>query len=562
MMARTGAAHLLDALGAHGVSGIFGLPGTQGIGIWDELRRTDAPRAVVPTSELAASFMANGAARATGRAAALIVIPGPGLAYAVAGLAEAKLDSVPLLVVVPESARRIEGGSGHESIDDAALSAPVVKASLRIDDSAQVGPMVAHALELAEAGEPGPVFLGISHRASGSTASSDRPRTVEPAAPCDMTEVAQRLRSARRPILLAGQGAFGAAAEVQMLVERLGAPVITTTSGRGVVPETHPLAVPFDAPGTPPDTLNELVDSADLILALGVKLTYNGTLGGRRRLAADRLVRIDASADVLTRAASSLRVVADCRAAVAQLLDEVAPSAWTAAEIAAARARLAALEPGTPEPPLAGGTAKELFAGLRTAVPPDWTVTTDSGYHQYLARRHHVVLQPRTFLVPTDFQSMGYGISGAVGAAIATGRGAVAVVGDGGLNMGATELLTAVRENLQLVVLVFVDGSFGLIRLQQLGRSGVESGVQISSPDLHALATAVGAGHELLADVGDAQAVFGRAVERGGVTIVEVPVGDPPNLTRMKMRGRAAAAVSTVLGPDAVARIKGRARGR
>ena len=125
---------------------------------------------------------------------------------------------------------------------------------------------------------------------------------------------------------------------------------------------------------------------------------------------------------------------------------------------------------------------------------------------------------------------MGYGIAGAIGAAAATGRPAVAVVGDGGLNIGATELLTAVRERLDLLVVVFVDNAFGLIRLQQLGRTGHESGVVIPAPDLGALTRAVGARHGVVDDVAAAAGMSGHALTAGGVTVVDVRVEDSPAL--------------------------------
>jgi acetolactate synthase-1/2/3 large subunit len=557
----TGADRLLEALERHGVETIFGLPGTQGIEFWEALRRRPRLRTVVPTSELSASFMANGGARASGRAAALFTIPGPGFAYALAGVAEARLDSVPLLLVVPATARETDSRGGHESIDETTVVQPVAKSVVQASSADAVGAATVDALALAEAGEPGPVLLSVAGGAFAGPAPTplpDPPRAED----ADGAAVAARLAAAERPLLLVGQGAQGAAREVLELAERVSAPVVTTTSGRGVIPEDHPLAIPFDVPGAPVEALNALVDCADLVLALGCKLTYNGSIGGRRRLPPERLIRVDASADVVADGyPCSLGVVADCRRLVPQLLTVEPRSAWTEAEIASARAAVAASEPQLPEPTVAGGPAGALFAALRRAIPSDWPVVTDSGYHQYLVRHHHVVRAPRTFLVPSDFQSMGFGIAGAIGAAVSTAGSAVAVVGDGGFNIGATELLTAVREGLRLIVVVLVDGSFGLIRLHQLGRTGYESGVSIPLPDLGALSGSLGAEYRLVTDITSAEAAFHHAAAREGVTVVEVPVGDPPNLTAMRLRGRTASAVTSLAGPGVVSRLRGRARG-
>jgi thiamine pyrophosphate-dependent acetolactate synthase large subunit-like protein len=556
-MAPTGADRLLEALERHGVPAAFGLPGTQVVELWEALRRHQTLRTVVATNELAAAFMANGAARATGTAAALLTIPGPGFAYSLAGIAEARLDSAPLLLVAPEPARRADGGAAQQAIDQAAIAAPLAKAVIRADTADDLGRATTEALELAEAGEPGPVYLEVGSGAFGGSAPSGLPPGAPSPSLGDYAEVANRLDGARRPILLVGQGAQGAAGLVRELAERLGAPVLTTTSGRGVVAEDHPLCVPFDTPGAPVGRINELVESADLILALGCKLSYNGSLGTRRRLPSERLVRVDTSLDVLAVGyPCAIALVTDCRSLLEQLRGVGTRSEWKASEIDAARIEAAALVASFPEPSLAGRPAADVFSALRRAIPPSTPIVTDSGHHQYLARQHHVVLEPRTFLVPSDFQSMGFGIAGAIGAAVATRAAAAAIVGDGGLNIGATELLTAVSEQLDLLVVVLVDHSFGLIRLQQLARTGRESGVSIPVPDIAGLSAAVGARYERLADGANAEAVFASAVDAGGVTVVEVPVGDPPKLAGMRLRGRAISTATSVLGPAAIERLK------
>ncbi len=563
-MAPTGAARLLEAFDRHGVRAVFGLPGTQVVDLWDALRRRSDLRTVVATSELAASFMANGAARATGSAAALLTIPGPGFTYALAGIAEARLDSVPLLMVVPAPAKRSDGGAAQQAIDQAAIAGPLAKAVVRVEAADDLGRRALEALALCEADEPGPVLLEVGAGAFEGAGPSALPAVSTPSAAiagADVAAVVERLAVARRPLLLVGQGAQGAARAVLELAERLGAPVLTTTSGRGVVPEDHPLCVPFDTPGAPVARLNALVASADLVLALGCKLSYNGSLGTRRLLPPERLVRVDTSAEVLaTGYPCSLAVVADCSALLERLGEAGARGDWEVSEIAESRAQLARTPSSLPEPSLAGGAAGNLFAALRRAIPRDVPIVTDSGQHQYLARRHVVVLEPRTFLVPSDFQSMGYGIAGAIGAAVVTGGPAVAVVGDGGFNIGATELLTAVHERLDLLVVVLVDRSFGLIRLQQLSRTGHESGVAIPIPDIGSLSHAVGAAYVLLADAAEAEAVFTQAVAAGGVTVVEIAVGDSPDLRRLRRRGRARATATSFLGPSGIERLKSAAR--
>jgi len=206
------------------------------------------------------------------------------------------------------------------------------------------------------------------------------------------------------------------------------------------------------------------------------------------------------------------------------------------------RDRLAQGAPGRlPEVAVRGlvpPTAQALFAALRRALPRQGILVTDSGQHQELARRWFDVWAPGGLIVPSDFQSMGFGLPAAIGAALASpGRPVVAVVGDGAFAMTAMELLTASRLRLPLVVVVLADGSLNRIRLQQLATHGVAHGVDLQNPGFAAFAAAVGAAHELLE--GDAEAVFRRALDHPGVTLLEVRLGDSAAVHRVRVRGLA-----------------------
>src|SRR5581483_4542260 len=237
-------------------------------------RRRRVP--VVATTELAASFMANGYARATGRPGVVATIPGPGFAFALPGLAEARLDSAPLVHLAGAPARREDGGHALQAIPQAEIAGPLVKRVLTAETADGLATDVAEALAAAVAGEPGPVLLQVPEALLGERVrrrAAPVPRPPAPAAapaPAQVETAAALLRRARRPLLLCGQGAAGAADGVAALARLLPAPVLTTTSGRGVVPETDPLALPFDAPGAPAAVVNALVAACDLVLALGV----------------------------------------------------------------------------------------------------------------------------------------------------------------------------------------------------------------------------------------------------------------------------------------------------
>lgn len=534
---------------------MFGVPGTALVEVWDALRREPGIRVVRPTNELTASFMANGYARASGRTAVLCTIAGPGLTYAVSGIAEALLDSVPLVHVVDAGAgARPDGSPALQAIRQVDVLSPLVKGVVDVGSAGDVASGARAALALACAGEPGPVLLQVDVAALQGPAagSSPSPAASVPSFSADtLALVADTLLVSARPLLLVGMGAAGAAPAVTQLAESLGAPVLSTTSGRGVVSEQHPLSLAADIPGGPIEPLNQIVAQADVVLALGCKLSHNGSRGFALDLPSERLVRVDTASDALGGAYPAAHEivgdVADVVAALAGMLgDADSRSEWTATELDALRERLAASIPTRLNPRLGPGSAADFFGALRRCLPERAVVATDSGLHQYLVRAHLPVLAPRTLVVPTDFQSMGFGIPAAIGAGIATGEQAVAVTGDGGLDIVGLELLTAVRERVPLTVIVLVDGYLGLIRVSQRARTGRETGVDISVPDLELFARSVGAGYARVDGSRATDDVLAAALASDGVTVVEVPTGDPPDLGRLTARGRALSTVRRV----------------
>jgi acetolactate synthase I/II/III large subunit len=376
----------------------------------------------------------------------------------------------------------------------------------------------------------------LVQNASAATTSSTP--THYAAVPADLID---RARGAQRPLIIAGQGAQGAATVVRELAARWAAPVLFTSSGRGVLPDAHPNAVVCDLSFGVPEAVASLVERADLILVLGCKFTHNGSAGGRLRLPQAKLVRVDTSADVI--AANYPASVALCARAedvVAELLAVLARSRWTDPELAdlhlqAARSRD---EPIEHEPAIAGSpraSVRALFAAMADAFGSDVVYTADAGLHQALTRRYAQVVSSRGLLVPSDFQSMGFGLPGAIGAALARpGAVVVACVGDGALMLSMGELLTAVHEGVDLVVMVFNDGAYGLIRRQQLLNFGFTEATVLPSVDYSALAAAVGCSYFPLAGPLDER--LKQVASTAGVRLVEVRLGEAGSLGLQALR--------------------------
>lgn len=568
---QSGADVLAQTLKGLGADIVFGLPGTQNVPTFEAFRRAGL-RTVLCVHEVGASFMANGFARASGRVGVIATIPGPGFLYAFPGLAEARLDSVPLLHVVGQPPSGPGGRFLHQAIPQERMVRSLVKEVVSVDCADDMREAVERAWTIALAGEPGPVVLHVAAVAQSGVASRGVPReraegTVDGGVDRHVEQVvrqaAARLACAERPIVFLGQGAADAGEVVSALVEHLGALTFSTPSGRGVLPENHRLCLGFDPDRGSIDVLNKLLGDADVVLALGCRMGFNGTAGFRLDLPASKLIHVNTDAEALDgMRPADLPILGRVEVVVPQLLEILGrrvPRGWPEGSASEWRERLTAgHDSGPVEPAIHGvprGEPKALFDALRRVLPDDGIVVTDAGLHQVLVRRHFQVLSPRGLILPADFQSMGFGLPAALGARLAAPRRpVVAVVGDGGMAMSAMEMLTAAREGIPVVVLVLNDGYLNLIRLQQASDNGVTHAVSLQNPDFRVLADACGAGYALLDDQPDE--TLSWALAQPGPVLVEVLVRDSRAIHKIRVGGAARRAVREVVGPRILNYVK------
>lgn len=527
---------ILSAMHAAGVTHAFGLPGHQNIDLFEALR-TSSLHTVVPSNELGASFMANGYNRASGKVALLVTVPGPGFSYAVAGLAEAWLDSAALIQLTVAPRREPGNEFQLQAIDHVAIAAPIVKAVLDMGPDADVSALAQRAVELALGQEPGPVLVETE-----AQATVEPPQDLTQAGPSQLDEIAQLFSRSSRTVMLVGQGAAGAAGAVVELAERVGAAVITTTSGRGVVPEDHRQSLGFETSGVEADPLNDLIATSDLVLAIGCKFSHNSSRGFRLVIPQEKLVQIDASAAVIgANYPVRLGAVARCEDAIPALLEQVeASDGWSEAELDYWRKRgLAGSWPAEPELVFPGSLSPEgLMAALRDVLPREAIVVTDSGRHQMLVRRWYRVLATRGLIVPTNLQSMGFAVPAAIGASLAArDRPVVAVLGDGSLMISGLELATAAKLGIRLTAIVVNDRGFGLIRSDQLFEYGTAFGTETAPVDIRKLAEAIGINYCRL-DGSDPRSTLAAAVASPGVTLVEVPAHEARSMRAVAAKAR------------------------
>jgi acetolactate synthase-1/2/3 large subunit len=534
----TAAEATVEALRLLEVQRVFGLPGIQNIELFDAL--ADAPfPTFTPTNESAAIFMADAYARVTGKLGVAVVTAGPGLTNALTGIAEARLDSSPLVVLVSASGEVAGKSFQLHQIKQNAVTEPLVKGCFKPATAEEVPQAVLRAAELACQGEPGPTLVELP-----STLLMERSRFmfstgICPPAPPDiggqLDAAADRLRHSPSVGIYAGAGALTALEELRALAELLQAPVATTISGRGVISEDHSLSVGYGFGRSGTAAAWRVFRKVHTLLAVGCKYseTATGAYGVRPP---QEHIHIDINpASLGANYPASLAITSDAKIALRGLLvrleGDCRPTNAPLQEfIIQARARCeskALTDPALP----AGVTPSRFLRLLRRRLDRDAILVTDSGAHQFWALNDFPVYSPRSFLSPADFQAMGFSIPTAISAKLAfPTRQVVSLVGDGGFLMSGFECLNAVRWGAKIIVVVFRDGAWGLIKEAQRRVYRRTPFTQIPNPDFHLLAQSFGMKYVRVANDTDIELGLNQALAAEPPALVEVNVdyAEPP----------------------------------
>ncbi|HWH94774.1 MAG TPA: 5-guanidino-2-oxopentanoate decarboxylase [Baekduia sp.] len=506
----TGGQAVTQALAAHRVDVVWGIPGTHNLEIYAHLPSAGI-RHVSPRHEQGAGFAADGYARVTGRPGVCIMTSGPAMLNAATALGQAYSDSVPVLAVSPGMPLRHPGrGNGelHETKDQRAALNAIVAYSHRVTSVPEIPIAVAQAFAAMTSGRPRPVHLEIPVDVLEERGEADvvRPLRVPVSTPDaeDLDAAAARLAAAARPAILVGGGARSAAAEVRALAERLGAPVVCTINGKGVLPEDHPLSA---GAGLARSVVRDLVEDSDVVLVVGSGLAPSEQWLGPLPLA-DKVVRVDIDAtQAVTNAVPLVAVVGDAAVALAGLLGRLGAGADGGERAARWRARH--LE----EARVLGARWSWILDGIAVALGRDGIVAGDSAmvcYHGAVAALPRYT--PASFLYPTGYGTLGYGLPAAIGAKLGRPDARViAVLGDGGIMFTVAELAAAAQLRLPLPVVVVDNGGYGEIRNEMAEREDPVHAVDLDVPDFAGLGRALGCAGAVVDD----GATLVDALERG-----------------------------------------------
>ncbi|MCR1785710.1 thiamine pyrophosphate-binding protein [Nocardioides carbamazepini] len=531
---RTGGDLLVDLLRRHDVDTVFGIVSVHNLPLVEAVARD--LRFVPVRHEASAVNAADGYGRARGGLGCALTSTGTGAGNAAGSLVESLSAGTSVLHVTGQvDTPHLGSGRGfiHETKDQLGMLTAVSKHAVTVPDAASAGAVLQEAVERALARPGGPASvewpIDLQYAVPGALPAPAEPAAAPAADPVRIARVVSLLRASERPAIWAGGGVAEAGEQLRRLVELTGAALFTSNSGRGAVPEDHELCVGNYAT-TPAG--RALLGDADLLLSIGTHFRSNET-GDYALVVPDTHVQVDLDPAALGRVyPATLGVVGDAATFLDAVLDglvaaEVEPRAAWAERVRVTRATVR-------ETQRAGLGEHAAFAdALRKVLPRDAVVARDvtiasSSWGNRLLEMY----DPRSNVFPRG-GGIGQGLGMAIGAALARpDRPTVGIVGDGGLAVHLGELTTLAQEAPWLVLVVFNDGGYGVLRNMQESLGSPRSGVDLLTPDYATLCRSLGLPHLRIAEPGAVAATLGSAVARGGPVVVEVDLAAYPPMPR------------------------------
>jgi len=472
-MQRSGAQLIIDFLEQRSVRVVAGMPGGANLPLYDALHASRIQHVLV-RHEQAAGFIAQGMARVTGRAGVCFATSGPGATNLVTPLADARMDSVPVVAITGQVPTALLGTDAFQEVDTVSIFRPVVKDVAMVRHVDELWPALQRAFDLAESGRPGPVLLDVPKDVQQARIEAPVPAALPPsaaAAPLSdalIDRALELLRGAERPVLYVGGGISRAAAHelVAQLARREQLPVVCSLMGLGAFDPSHPLFCGMLGMHAAPYT-NLLLHECDLLLAIGVRFDDRATGKLSEFCPRARTIHVDIDAREIGKLRRvDVGIVSDAATFLRAFLPrtrETGRPAWLA--------RVAALRTQSPlpEPAPHDGSMHPLaiLRAIGDCLAADTPVTTDVGQHQMWVAQALPIRSPRQLLTSGGLGSMGFGLPAAIGAALANGNRAVCVTGDGSLALNIHELATLAELDLDVVIVLFDNRHLGLVRQQQ-----------------------------------------------------------------------------------------------
>jgi acetolactate synthase-1/2/3 large subunit len=544
MTKMSGAKALIESLEKQNTDVIFGILGGAVLPIYDHFCNSKI-RHILCRHEQGATHAAEGYARASGKAGVCMATSGPGATNLVTGIANAYMDSSPVIALtgqVPSTGTNTSYMIGRDAFQEAdiiGITTPITKHNFQLRTAKEIPKTIKTAFHIATTGRPGPVLIDIPKNAQTEITEIDfsngiQIRGYKPTAnphPLQIRKAAELLAEAEKPVILAGGGVITANASTELLqvAELLLAPVATSFMGKGCFPEIHPLSLgSIGMHGNP--VANKLLCEADVLLAVGTRFSDRSTGKLDKFCAPSKKIHIDIdTAEIGKNVNVDIPIVADAQKALKDLYERLTKmlkkkknSAWTN-RVKEIKEQL--------NPTVKGGSKdlkpKALLQELRKLLPKSAIVTTEVGQNQMWAALYYNALKPRTFISSGGLGTMGFGFPASIGAKVACPNSPVVdIAGDGSFRMTEQELATSVTENIPVIVVLLNNSVLGMVaQWQRMFFKGRYSAVKLGSiPDFVKLAEAYGAQGLRAASIPEFSKAVKKALKSDVTTVIDVPI--------------------------------------
>ena len=521
---------VIETLANYGIDTVFGIPGTHNLELYRPLGQLGI-RPVTTRHEQGAGYGSDGWSLQTGKPGVVITTSGPGLLNALSSAGTAYCESRPMIIIAPGPSRGAEFadvGTLHETKDQLSAAAAIVEWGRRVQTAEEAVEAIHDAFELFATGRPRPVYLEVpldlleEETQIGEAALAARDFAA-PAAPDagQIADAARRLVAAKDPVILAGGGSRHAAAELRAVAEKLGAPVVSTLNAKGVLDERHPLALGSNLRLA---AVRNRARDADVLLIVGSKL-------GEAELWVDRLdargdvIRVDLlESQIQKNQDVSLGIVADSRAALAALAEELDSAHADHEPLDSAAGVAASVEAGLAEAAEMSPSNTALASAIARVLPEDAIVSTDSSQIGYAGLLNVLVAQqPNSTPYMATYATLGYGLPAALGSRIgAPDRPSFVVIGDGALMFSLQEFITVVEQRLDVTVIVVDNGGYAEIKQNEADAGIAPVGVDLVQPNWPALAAAFGGTGVEATTEAELAAAVRDAVANGGLQLIHI----------------------------------------
>lgn len=533
MAQMTGGEALAKSLYREGVRVIFGLPGVQLYQLLDGLAKEPGIRFINTRHEQATTYMADGYSRAGGDIGTALVVPGPGLQNASAGIGTAYAASSPILVVSGQIERDHigkEGGKLHEIKDLSSTISSVTKHNELILDPKRIPQALHKAFAELNTGRPRPVEIEIPPETLAEVSDIN---LLEPAihtrpgaSKSDLVKCVELIMDSKKPIIWAGGGVISsnASTELTALAEYIQSPVICTAEGKGSISDRNPLSI--GSYRFKNDTFFEKnMPEYDLVIAIGSRIQYPEYLQGRK------VLQIDIDQEELGRNYKNTEgIVGDAKKTISGILEMLKKQSEPRDDNTAS---IKSLKQDRYNPSTILEPQESYVKAIRSAMPDDGILISGMNQIGYYSRNKYDVYNPRTYITSSYYGNLGYAYPTALGAKVAQpDKAVVAISGDGGFMFNVQELSTAVRHKINAVAVVFNDNAYGNVKRDQINLfDGREYGADVTNPDFMKLADAFGV-HGMRVESGDPQKLekcLKSALDLDTPVLIEVPVSEMPN---------------------------------